>query len=269
MALASSVLHVAFLVACVFVVVIAYASARSERVRRSGWWLTQVTALTGLTGLLVRTAASGHLPLFGTFENTWACAVAIMLFVVIAPRLDRSFASMWRWMTPWSVLLLVYGMNFRSEPVALTISEQSVWVDVHVAFAWFGFVCLLAASTLSLLRLVGRQPLDVMQEERERMHDRLLFLGYLAFTTMLTVGAFYLWVLFATLWRWEIVGTASLLVWLLYGMLIHGRLFHRWNGRWYHAGVLGVLPVLLLAYWVWSVFPGTYHFFDIPLVRPY
>jgi len=169
----------------------------------------------------------------------------------------------------WPLALMVYGTGFRSEPVALTISEQSVMVDIHVLFAWTAFVCLLGATTVSLLRLLGRLPTGRADEDTERLHDRLLLIGYLAFTAMLTIGALYLWVLFATLWRWEIVGTLSLLAWLLYGLLIHGRLFYRWRGPWYDAGVVAVLPVLVLAFWIWSVFPGTYHFFDIPLLRPY
>ena len=37
-------------------------------------------------------------------------------------------------------------------------------------------------------------------------------------------------------------------------------------GRRFFIAVLAVAVPLLLLYWVWSIFPGTYHFFDIPLL---
>lgn len=269
MDVASAVAHGLFFAASVVVFALAMLSFRWERLYPVGRNAARAAAFVGVAGLVVRAVASGHLPLFGTFENTWTAATAILLFVSVAPLINRLFAPMWRWMSPWPVVLMIYGTGFRSEPVALTISEQSVLVDVHVLFAWIAFVCLLGATTLSFLRVARRLPASAAADDAERLHDRLMLLGYLAFTAMLSIGALYLWVLFATLWRWEIVGSLSLLAWLLYGLLIHGRLFYRWRGPWYDAGVLAVLPVLLLAFWVWSVFPGTYHYFDIPLVRPY
>jgi len=268
-AVASAVAHGLLFAASGVGFVLAMLSFRWERLYPIGRRTIDVAAGLGVTGLIFRTIASGHLPLFGTHENTWAAATAVLLLVSVGPHFNRLFEPLWRWMSLWPLALMVYGTGFRSEPVALTISEQSVMVDIHVLFAWTAFVCLLSATTVSLLRLFRRLPAGRADEDAERLHDRLLLIGYLAFTTMLTIGALYLWVLFATPWRWEIVGTLSLLAWLLYGLLIHGRLFYRWHGAWYDAGVVAVLPVLMLAFWIWSVFPGTYHFFDIPLVRPY
>lgn len=266
---ASETLYFVFFALCGILVILSIAVAPKPQLAKAGRLLTTVAAAVGVTGLVARTLVAGHLPIFGTFENAWTCAVALVLFSAVAPRFLGGARDMWRWMTPWSLIALIYGAQFRSDPVALTISEQSLWVDVHVLFAWLAFSALLCAASMSLIKVVGPNHPGTDIEESQRIHDRLLLGGYVAFTAMLVTGAFYLWVLFATLWRWEIVGVLSLLVWLLYGILIHGRLFYRWHGRGYHAGVLAILPVLLLAFWVWSLYPGTYHFFDIPLVRPY
>ena len=93
--------------------------------------------------------------------------------------------------------------------------------------------------------------------------------GFSALTALLAVGSWYLYILFAVFWKWEIVETLTLIAWIGYGVVIHGRLFYRWHGRTLDIGVALLLPVLLLAFFIWSVFPGTYHYFDIPLVRPY
>lgn len=261
-------LYLLFFTMCGALVVLSVSSFGWRRLVTWGRPIVLAAVVAGIAGLAARSFTSGHLPIFGTFENAWTCAVSILVFCAVAPRLLGGAAEMWRWMSPWALAVMIYGSFFRREPVALTISEQSIFVDLHVVFAWAAFAALLCAATMSLLLIMGGRPAGDA-EESQRIHDRLVLGGYVAFTAMLATGAFYLWILFATPWKWEIVGASSLLVWLGYGILIHGRLFYRWHGKGYHAGVLAVLPVLLLAFWVWSLYPGTYHFFDIPLVRPY
>lgn len=269
MSLASQVLYVGLFIICGAGTALSVAVRFWPHRGGHGLYVTRAGAVVGVVGLVARSIDAGHLPIFGTFENTWTCAAAILIFCSVAPRLLGGAEDMWRWMVPWSLVFLVFGTQFRSSAVALTISEQSILVDVHVVLAWTAFAALLCAATLSLLRVFGTQLGWTAPLESQRIHDRLIFGGYVAFTAMLAVGAFYLWVLFATLWRWDIVGALSLLAWLLYSILIHVRLFYRWHGLGYHIGALAVLPVLLLAFWVWSLYPGTYHYFDIPLIRPY
>jgi ABC-type transport system involved in cytochrome c biogenesis permease subunit len=165
-------------------------------------------------------------------------------------------------------VLLLWGIRYRTEAVPLTISEQSLWVDVHVVFAWLAFTSLLAASTMSLVGLLRRTP-EPDEVARADTLGRLLMVGLLSLTALIVLGSWVLYLLFGTFWKWEIVETLSLVAWVGYGLCVHVRLFHSWRGRKLYWSVLAVLPVLLLAFWVWSVFPDTYHYFDIPLVRPY
>jgi ABC-type transport system involved in cytochrome c biogenesis permease subunit len=236
---------------------------------RIGRVALRVAVALGLLGLAARTWSAGHLPIFGTFENTYVASWCLIAGALWFSRRYGSDAG-WRLIVPWAVALLLYGTRFRSGPVPLTISEQSMWVEIHVALAWVGFTALIGASVLSLRWLRRAVPAHLAPgEDDELVHQRLMLTGYLGLTAMLVTGSWYLYLLFGTFWRWEIVETLSLVAWLAYGMLIHGRLFYRWSGRWYHISVVAVLPVLLLAFWVWSVFPGTFHYFEIPLVRPY
>lgn len=260
--------YAAFAAVVGLVAAIALSSLAIPRLVGLGRPAAALAAVVGLFGLSARSAAAGHLPIFGTFENTYTAA----WFIVTAAALlsYRTPATrLWRIMSPWPVVLLLYGVRFRRELVPLTISEQSLWVDIHVAFAWLAFTALIVATTLSVVRILGRTVASYAEHDLEIAHQRILLLGYLNFTATLVFGSWYLYVLFGTFWRWEIVETFSFIAWLLYAILIHGRLFYGWAGRAYHSAVVGVLPILLLAYWVWSVFPGTYHFFDIPLLRPY
>lgn len=234
-----------------------------------GRWALLAGAVTATVGLVSRWASVGHPPIFGTFENTYSLAWALATSATVASIMRPRWRGVWCWAAPWALASLLWGTRFRSAQVPLTISEQSLWVDVHVVFAWIALVLLLAASTLSILRLAGRRPLEMEGDDADVTLTNLLMAGFSALTALLAVGSWYLYVLFAVFWKWEIVETLTLIAWIGYGMVIHGRLFYRWRGRVLDIGVALLLPVLLLAFFIWSVFPGTYHYFDIPLVRPY
>lgn len=238
--------------------------------RLPGWSVhaLRVAALIGAASLVLRSVEAGHLPIFGTFENTLTASVFLLAAAVLTSRARRTLGS-WAWAVPWGLGLLLYGTRFSSDAIPLTISEQSLWVDVHVVFAWLAFSGLLLASTLSLSRVLGRAFWGLPADEADEYVARTLNLGFLALTATILIGAWYLYILFATFWRWDVVGTLSLAAWLGYGMVIHARYFYRLSGRGLAVAVLSVLPFLILMFWVWSVLPGTYHYFDVPLLKPY
>ena len=227
-----------------------------------------VVAWVGVVALALRTVQAGHLPIFGTFENTLAASVALVATAAVMSR-RRETVGAWYWALPWSLALMLYGTLFSRDAVALTISEQSLWVDVHVLFAWIAFVTLVLASSLAFALLRGRSFWGLGEAEADEYLGRLVNLGFLALTATLVVGSWYLYVLFGVFWKWEIVGTLMLAAWMGYGMVAHARYFYGLGGRALAWAVLGVLPFMFLSFWVWSAFPSTYHFFDIPLVKPY
>lgn len=250
-------------------VAISLAAVARRTLLPAGRLVALAAAAAAVAGFGARWIVAGHPAIFGTFENTYALATALLagaaIAVVSAPRLR----DIWRWASVWALIALLYGTQFRSDPTPLTISEQSLWVDVHVAFAWVALVSLLAATTASVLRLAGRRPLDMEAEESDRLITECLMAGFCGLTAMLATGSWYSFILFGDFWKWSVVETLSLSVWLGYALVIHGRLFYRWSGRRLDVAVVLVLPVLIAAYFIWSVLPGTWHYFDIPLVKPY
>jgi len=248
------------------------ASLGTRRAARYARPVIAVTWSAATVDLILRWVDIGHPPIFGTFENmyaaSWSILSACMLFAFL-PRMRPGMRDLWRVGVPWIPALMLYGSRFRTQAVPLTISEQSLWVDVHVVFAWLAFVPFLLAGSMAVAMLFRRTPFGLTQEDAEERMMRMVVVGYVAFSAMLVTGAFYLNVLFGTFWQWEIVETLSLLTWIAYGLVIHARLFYRWSGRGLYLALALILPLLLAAFLIWSVFPNTFHFFDIPLVRPY
>ncbi|MHB1341783.1 MAG: cytochrome c biogenesis protein CcsA [Coriobacteriia bacterium] len=268
----STIADVTYLIYFVGVFVLLAASVAAHfapRLLRWGRAGAVTVAVVGLLGLAARSAVAGHLPIFGTFENTYTASWFVLAAGAFASVRFPAWSRAWRLAPPWAAALLAAGTAFRADTVPLTISEQSIWVDVHVLFAWVAFAGLLGATSLSLMRLVGRPPADWTDDEVDERVFALLGGGFVAFTVMLALGSFYAWILFGTFWSWDIVETLCLAAWLAYGLVIHFRLFYRWGGTRLDLAVVAVLPLLIAGYFVWSVFPATFHYFDVPLVRPY
>ncbi len=218
---------------------------------------------------VARWVVTGHPPIFGTFENSMAATWAVGVFLIlegqgrlrgILPSRVAPFFAL------WIPVFLGFGMFFNRTPLPLTISERSIFVDVHVTFAWLAHTMLLATSTLAICIVSGRFGESPSVEWDEALL-RGAGAGFALFTLMISVGSFYSYLLFADWFRWEITEAFAADSWLAYGLAIHSFLFFGWRGKKLAWLVLIALPLMLGTFWVWSLYPGTYHHFEIPLLR--
>lgn len=230
-------------------------------------WVLGAGLVAETVSACFRWAVTGHPPIFGTFENSIAASFAVgavvlwMLwrgFDVTAPLLPRLLGL-------WIPVILGFGLFFPQVPYPLTISERSILVDVHVLFAWLAFAALLAAATAGAARLIDRDPskADIYDD----LMTRGIGLGFGLLSVMMVIGAIYSYMLFAEWYRWELVGVSCLAAWLGYGSALHARLMFAWQGRKLAWCALALLPLLLMTFWSWSLFTGTYHSFDINAIR--
>jgi len=235
---------------------------------RAGVVATAVATTTCTVFLTSRWIGIGHPPIFGTYENALAATWCLLVFAVAMLSVP-SLRGVWRVALPWALVLMAWGMRYRAEPAPLTISEKSLWVDIHALFAWCAFVPLLVLGSIAAVRLV-RRGADWDDLRPSAVQSQVIVsAAYVFFTAMLVTGTWYLNILFGTFWQWGVVETVSLITWLLYGMVLHGILFRRWSTTWLMWVLVLLIPPLILSFFVWSVFPGTFHYFDVPLVRPY
>lgn len=229
----------------------------------SAWRRVLIGCLVAETVLIgVRWYLTGHPPIFGTHENTLAASWFIGIAVLLLARREGD-ARILRLLLPWMPVHLAYGLLFFAvTPYPLTISERSVVVDLHVLLAWTAYTVILSGAMFALD--------TVLRGQAESGGDEVfvsLTLGFAAFTAMLAVGSFYSYQIFGSWFTWEITETICAAAWLGYGLAVHARLLFGWSGRRLAWFALALLPLLLLAFWVWSLYPGTYHHFDIIPIR--
>ena len=209
---------------------------------------------------ILRWIEVGHMPLFGTYESGMSLAVAVLGMAVVLRRAGP--------VLPGACLvtaaLLAHGLQFDPTGYALTISERSIFVDIHAIFAWLAFGMLAVNAVLGVIELIG--PSRGLPGAGEWL-NRSLHWGFALHSGMMASGSFYKFLLFGTAWSFDPIETLGLLAWLAYGTLLHMHLFAGWNGRRLAGWCIVLFVILVVSYRGIVYFPAwsTYHIFDMDL----
>lgn len=249
---------------------LAGAGALSGRVPERG---LRLLAESGAAVLLVLAVArwvrAAHPPIFGTLEASMSDAFMLSFAGAVWARARPELARVgWAGAGLGAAALLGHGLFFPRAPLPLTISERSLWVDVHALVAFATLALYLLAGACAVALLAGRKE---GAEEREAALDhgvdRFVAFGFLGHTALVLLGVWYGRILFGTFWRWDPVETLGALSWLAFGLLIHARLFFAWRGRRYSVATLLALATVALLYWGVPHLGRaiTYHSFDLVL----
>lgn len=231
--------------------------------------LTLGGLLCQLISIIARWVSSGHPPVFGGFETAQADTFIAILLTLIAGRYYHGLRSMGIMSLALSLIILGQGLTLTVEHIPLTISERSLWVDLHAFLAYIGFGLLLIATGISLFILYSRRAAvsdmfpsaDIMDEHL----FRFTALGFLFLTAVMASGCYYSFRLYGYWWVWDPVDIIAAIVWFTYATIIHLRLFFGWKEK-RAAGLtlLAFLFILLLYKGLVYLPPGaTYHFFEV------
>ena len=139
---------------------------------------------------------------------------------------------------------------------------MTYWLPLHVTLALLGNAFFALAFAVSVVYLLLRRQLKNKRmtglsrslpalETLDRLNKIFLVWGF-PFTTLgILTGSVWAHAQWGTYWSWEPRQITSALTWLLYGILLHGRLTAGWRGRkaavWTIAGFM-----IVLAYFLWG-----------------
>lgn len=244
------------LLAVVLVLLMAAAWILSRRPAGVGSLVVGACALIAVA-LGRRWVETGHPPVFGTWEMDLA-----QTFVLLSTGLGL---ARWRRRPYPRPALVVAGVTMAhallldAAPTPLTISERSLWIDLHAVLAWLAWALLFHALFAAFAG-----------ESEEELSLRLLGWGFAVQSAMGFVGAYYGTVLFATAWSWDPVQTLGLLSWLLTAMALHLRLFFNLSlnrQRFFLALVVAVF-VLSAKLLMYLPLGQTFHVFELGVLAP-
>jgi cytochrome c-type biogenesis protein CcsB len=203
--------------------------------------------------------ATGHLPWSGDYESSlmggWFI-IGATLWVGWRNRNLMGFAAV---TAPLVIFLMGYGYMQNPSLTPMAASLKTIWLYIHVYFAWLAFGAYALAMAAGVLYLLKRK--DEASPVRNPFYERfpslssldeLIFryvvFGFITDTIMIGAGAVWAKDLWGSYWSWDPVETWSLVSWLIYGIAIHLRVTFGWREKKLAVLVIAALSTVIISF---------------------
>ena len=238
-----------------------------DRWRRWGTWLAGSGLLAHTVSLGLRWVQTGHGPYINTFEilssDVW---IAVSFFLVLQAAFPR-LAPLGAVVMPTAFLMMGFALMGTTEAKALPPTLRSGWLAVHVIFAKLMVASMIVAVALSIFYLLNRKGGNRYKGRIAKLPApgvlddyayRVTAFGFIALTVMIIAGSIWANYSWGEYWSWDPTETWSLVVWLIYGLYLHGRITFRWRGTtsaWYLVAsfAFAIIAFFVIPYFVKSL----------------
>jgi ABC-type transport system involved in cytochrome c biogenesis permease subunit len=225
------------------------------RIRWARWSAALGLAPHGVA-ILLRWATVDHGPYLLRYEvlssNSWMAVAALTLFLWSRP----SWSALALVVMPAAILALAIGLFSNAEIRQIPPTPRSVWLAFHIVFAKLAAAAFLLSLVSSVIQIVVRRGAAwqwLARVPRPEVLDaytlRFVGFGFLFWTVTIAAGAIWANQSWGRYWGWDAIETWSLVSWIAYGLVLHGRLFFRLRAvttAWLTVGAFAVFILTLL-----------------------
>ena len=198
-----------------------------------------------------------HFPFFGAYESSITILFStgiVSIYFYIKKKLPSFF------LYPFLSLGFLFHSSFYSTNIwAMTISEKSIVVYMHIIFAYLSFALNFLNFSFSISKII--------KEELKISLLEIILNFYIFYTIMLVLGFFYRFLLFGKIISFDPIETIHLSIFLIYTTLIHISYFKKWREEKIAKYQIFCFLIFVIAYRIILLFPpeATYHIIDIEL----
>lgn len=220
-----------------------------ERGARLGRMFLLIGVVLHAAGFALRYVAAGYTPVTNLFESLSFFALSIAAaFLVFELRYNLRILG--SFIAPLAFAFSIFAAFLPGEVATLAPALNSYWLPVHVILLFIGdavFAVAFGAGIMYLMQekevkrkrmgaIFKRLPsLDVLDD----INYRCLTVGFPLLTLGIITGSIWAEYAWGSYWSWDPKETWSLITWLLYAALLHGRLTVGWRGR--KAAILAIV----------------------------
>ncbi|HEX9191074.1 MAG TPA: c-type cytochrome biogenesis protein CcsB [Candidatus Deferrimicrobiaceae bacterium] len=221
----------------------------NERSARIGRMFLLIGVIVHGVAFVARYFAAGYTPVTSLFESLTFFAFAIV-GVFLAFELRYNLRVLGAFVAPLAFAFSIFAAFLPGEVRTLAPALNSYWLPVHVALLFFGnavFAVAFGAAIMYLLmekELKGKKMGAIFKrlpslEVLDDINYRCLTIGFPLLTLGIITGSIWAEYAWGSYWSWDPKEVWSLITWLLYAALLHGRLTVGWRGR--KAAILAIV----------------------------
>ncbi len=220
-----------------------------DRGARYGRWLLLSGGGLHLAGFVARYFVAGYTPITNLFESLSFFALAIVGAFLLA-ELRYNLRVLGALVAPLAFVFGIFAAFLPGEVAGLAPALDSWWLPVHAILLFLGDAVFAVAFASGVLYLVQEKQLKKKRmgaifkrlpslEVLDELNYRCLTIGFPLLTAGIITGSIWAEYAWGSYWSWDPKETWSLITWLLYAALLHGRLTVGWRGR--KAAILAIL----------------------------
>lgn len=221
----------------------------NERSAKLGRMLLLIGAILHAAGFVARYFVAGYTPITSLFESLSFSAFAIVC-VFLAFELRYHLRVLGAFVAPLAFAFSVSAAFLPGEVRALAPALNSYWLPVHVMLLFFGNAVFAVAFGAGIMYLLMERELKTKKmgaifkrlpslNVLDDINYRCLTIGFPLLTLGIITGSIWAEYAWGSYWSWDPKEVWSLITWLLYAALLHGRVTVGWRGR--KAAILAIV----------------------------
>ena len=201
------------------------------------------------TSLILRYFEAGYTPVTNLHEApSFLAWIIIGIYMII--ELKYKMTVLGSFVSPVASLLIIFSSAFSKEIGPLPPILESSWLPVHVTLALLGDAIFALAFCAGIMFLIQEYQIKSKKigsfyyrlpslKVLDDMNHYCLTLGFPLLTLGIVSGSIWARHAWGAFWSWDAKQCWSLLTWIFYAALIHGRINLGWRGR--RAAVFAIL----------------------------
>ena len=195
-----------------------------------------------------------HLPLTNMQESLSFFSMALMAGFIFFERRYK-VTTVGSFVTPAALMMFIASATLHSEARQLPPILQSNWFWIHALLAFISYAAFAIACGVAIIYLIQRHYLKTRQfgglflklpslETLDDISYRSLSVGFPLLTIAIISGSIWSEKAMGSYWIWDPKQTWSLITWMIYAALLHGRLVIGWRGK--PAAILSITGFIVL-----------------------
>ena len=226
-----------------------YIFTLNERGAKFGRMLLLIGVVLHGAGFVARYFVAGYTPITSLFESLTFSAFAIVA-VFLGFELRYNLRVLGAFVAPLAFAFSVLAAFLPGEVRTLAPALNSYWLPVHVILLFFGNAVFAVAFGAAIMYLLMEKELKTKKmgpifkrlpslNVLDDINYRCLTIGFPLLTLGIITGSIWAEYAWGSYWSWDPKEVWSLITWLLYAALLHGRLTVGWRGR--KAAILAIV----------------------------
>lgn len=184
----------------------------------------------------LRWAEVGHGPYSSRYEVLSSNTFLLVLIFTLSAWWVKGLRPLGIAVLPAAFLGMGWAVSYFGIKGEVPIIFNSYWLYLHIGFAkCFGATVLLsagcAAAYLMKTRKAERLTKLPTSEKLDLYSHQFLLVSFLCLGVMIVAGSLWAQQSWGRYWAWDPIETSSLVTWLVYGVILHFRVLHRWSGQ--------------------------------------